>query len=94
MKLDLNTALLDLDGKPMENVGKLLASVLAASAEGDPVKYMGWAQTLHKGEAIEIDVADSETLKKFVERSQNITNLLKSAILLAIIKARDTKTPA
>ncbi|URM37130.1 hypothetical protein [Flavobacterium anhuiense] len=85
-KLNLNAPVLDLDGKEIENtnIGKTLASALAGSSSGDPLKYMHWATKLHKGEPLELDPSDLSLLKDFVTANQGFTNLLKARILESI----------
>lgn len=94
MKLDLNKPLLDLEGNPLEkqNIGKSLAVLLANASEGPAIKFIDWAMMLHKGEAVELDTTDMETLRRFIEGQPGATNLFKSAVLKAIIQARDAKT--
>ena len=94
MKIELNTHLADLDGKPIQNIanetnGKVLANALASSAEGDPVKFMSWAILFHAGQPIEIHKSDFETIRTFVESSRSLTNLAKAAIINSMIEQRD-----
>lgn len=93
MKLNLNELLKDLDGKEIagENLGKMLAKVLASSSEGDPIKFMSWALSLHKGEPIELDLSDAELLRNFIQANRLITNLAKNEMLVQIINSRDAK---
>lgn len=83
IKLDLNKPLLNLEQKQIDDatIGRVLATNLANSNEGDPVKWMIWATLLYKGSPIEIDKSDFEKLRRFVENHRQLTNLAKAAIL-------------
>lgn len=83
MKLDFNFNLTDLDGKEIEgaNAGKLLANTLIQQTKGDAVKYWEWALALNKGDILDLDTSDQETLKTFVKDSETITILAKAQVL-------------
>ena len=83
MKLDFNFNLTDLDGKELEgaNAGKLLANTLIQQTKGDAVKYWEWALALNKGDILDLDTSDQETLKTFVKDSEAITILAKAQVL-------------
>lgn len=83
MKLNFNFNLTDLDGKELEgaNAGKLLANTLIQQTKGDAVKYWEWALALNKGEVLDLDTSDQETLKTFVKDSETITVLAKAQLL-------------
>lgn len=83
MKLNFNFNLTDLDGKELEgaNAGKLLANTLIQQTKGDAVKYWEWALALNKGDIIDLDSSDQETLKNFVKDSETITILAKAQVL-------------
>jgi hypothetical protein len=83
MKLNFNFNLVDLDGKELEgaNSGKLLANTLIQQTKGDAVKYWEWALALNKGDILDLDTSDQETLKNFVKDSETITVLAKAQIL-------------
>lgn len=83
MKLDFNFNLTDLDGKELEgaNAGKLLANTLIQQTKGDAVKYWEWALALNKGDILNLDSSDQETLKNFVKDSETITILAKAQVL-------------
>jgi hypothetical protein len=84
MKLDLNFDLKDLAGNPIPdaNCGKVVANTLIQGAEGDALKFWGWATKLHNGEVLNLDDSDAETFKNFIKSSQSLTILLKSQVLL------------
>ena len=83
MKLNFNFNLTDLDGKELEgaNAGKLLANTLIQQTKGDAVKYWEWALALNKGDILDLDSSDQETLKNFVKDSETITILAKAQVL-------------
>jgi hypothetical protein len=83
MKLNFNFNLTDLDGKELEgaNAGKLLANTLIQQTKGDAVKYWEWALALNKGDVLDLDTSDQETLKTFVKDSETITVLGKAQLL-------------
>jgi hypothetical protein len=88
MKLDFNFNLIDLDGNQIENAnaGKLLANTLVQQAKGDAVKYWEWALSLNKGEIIDLDSSDQETLKNFIKDSEALAVLAKGQLLQVLKK--------
>lgn len=82
-KIDLNKAILDLDGKEIEgsNLGKLVAQMLVTSSRGDALKFMAWALKLHNGETLELDPSDKETLRNFIKDHEQLTILSKAQML-------------
>jgi hypothetical protein len=88
MKLDFNFNLVDLDGNQIENAnaGKLLANTLVQQAKGDAVKYWEWALSLNKGEVIDLDSSDQETLKNFIKDSEALAVLAKGQLLQVLKK--------
>jgi hypothetical protein len=88
MKLDFNFNLIDLDGNQFENAnaGKLLANTLVQQAKGDAVKYWEWALSLNKGEIIDLDSSDQETLKNFIKDSEALAVLAKGQLLQVLKK--------
>lgn len=83
MKLDFNFNLTDLDGNAIDNAntGKLLANTLIQQTKGDAVKYWEWALKLNKGEILDLDSSDQDTLKTFIKDSETITVLAKAQLL-------------
>ena len=88
MKVNLNKPLQDLSGKPLKddqgqpsNIGKVLAEVLATQNKGDIIKLWDWAQALYHGKPIDLDRADQDTLKKFIEEHEQATILVKAQLL-------------
>lgn len=88
MKLDFNFNLVDLDGNHIDNAnaGKLLANTLVQQAKGDAVKYWEWALSLNKGEIIDLDSSDQETLKNFIKDSEALAVLAKGQLLQVLKK--------
>lgn len=88
MKLNFNFNLTDLDGKELEgaNAGKLLANTLIQQTKGDAVKYWEWALALNKGEVIDLDTSDQETLKTFIKDSEVLPVLTKAQSLAVFAK--------
>lgn len=88
MKLDFNFNLLDLDGKQIENAnaGKLLANTLVQQSKGDALKFWEWAVSLNKGEILDLDSSDQETLKNFIKDSENFAIIAKAQLLQVIKK--------
>lgn len=83
MKLNFNFNLLDLDGKEINdaNAGKLLANALINQTKGDAVKYWEWALALNKGDIIDLDTSDQDTLKTFVKDTEVLPVLTKAQLL-------------
>jgi hypothetical protein len=88
MKLDFNFDFIGLDDQIFEgnNAGKMLANALASSSKGDALKFWDWAKKLFKGEALDLDKSDQETLKSFVKESESFTVLAKAQILEIFLK--------
>ena len=83
MKLDFNFNLVDLDGNSIENAnaGKLVANSLVQQSKGDALKFWEWALALNKGEVLDLDSSDQETLKNFVKDSENFAIIAKAQLL-------------
>jgi hypothetical protein len=83
MKLDFNFNLVDLDNNPIENAnaGKLVANSLVQQSKGDALKFWEWALALNKGEVLDLDTSDQETLKNFVKDSENFAIIAKAQLL-------------
>ena len=83
MKLDFNFSLTDLDGQPIENAnaGKLLANTLAQQSKGDALKFWEWALALNKGDVIDLDTSDQNTLKTFIKESDSLAIFAKGQML-------------
>jgi hypothetical protein len=89
MKLDFNFSLLDLDGKEIENAnaGKLLANTLIQQSKGDAIKLWEWALGLNKGEILDLDSSDQETIKKFIKDSDALAVIAKGQLLQVLNKS-------
>lgn len=88
MKLNFNFNLIDLDGKEIDtaNAGKLLANTLIQQTKGDAIKYWEWALKLNKGDILDLDTSDQETLKGFIKDSESIFILGKAQLLAVFAK--------
>jgi hypothetical protein len=88
MKLNFNFNLVDLDGKEIENgnLGKILANNLINQTKGDAVKYWEWALALNKGDIIDLDTSDQDTLKTFIKDSEVLPVLTKAQSLAVFAK--------
>lgn len=67
-------------GKPV-SLNKILASELAMSSKGDPLKYWDWAKKLNAGKTLELDPSDVGTLKEFIKNSERLTIMPKAQML-------------
>jgi hypothetical protein len=88
MKIDLNFDLLGLDGLAVIdqtgktiNAGKLIANSLVQQSKGDALKFWDWAVALNKGEVLDLDSSDQETLKNFVKDNEGLPIITKAQIL-------------
>ena len=88
MKLDFNFDFIGLDDQVFEggNAGKMLAGALASASKGDALKFWDWAKKLFKGEVLDLDKSDQETLKGFVKDCESFTVLAKAQLLEIFIK--------
>lgn len=88
MKLDFNKPILGLDDQPIEsqNLGKLIANMITATPKGDAMKLYDWGRKLYKGEVLDLDRADQQTLKGLIENSETIFVLAKAQALEVFIK--------
>jgi len=88
MKLNFNFDLLGLDEQPIEgaNASKLLANALAHGSKGDALKFWDWAVSLNKGEVLDLDSSDQETIKNFIKDSEGFTILAKAQLLQVLKK--------
>ena len=83
MKINLNSALLDLDGNEIadSNMRKILAQLLISETKGDALKFWDWAMKLHKGEILDLDKSDQEVFKNFVKETEKLPIITKAQIL-------------
>jgi hypothetical protein len=88
MKLDLNFNLKDLDGKEIEgaNAGKLLANQLINQPKGDAVKFWELSLKLYKGDVVDLDSSDQNTIKQFIKDSETLPVITKAQLLLVFEK--------
>lgn len=83
MKINLNSALVDLDGNEIadSNMGKILAQLLISETKGDALKFWDWAMKLHKGEVLDLDKSDQEVFKNFLKETEKLPIITKAQIL-------------
>jgi hypothetical protein len=88
MKLNFNFNLVDLDGNEIDNAnaGKLIANSLVQQSKGDALKFWEWALALNKGEELDLDSSDQETLKNFIKDSENFAIIAKAQLLKVLKK--------
>lgn len=86
--LDFSKPLTGLDGAEIKDelgkpvmLSKILASELAQSAKGDPLKYWDWAKKLSDGKSLDLDPSDTGTLKEFIKSSERLTIMPKAQLL-------------
>ena len=94
MELNLNKALVDLEGKEIKeaNMGKTLGNFLAGNkTELDAVKAWELAAVLHAGKTAQIDSSDLDKLEKSIEGSTVLTPLAQAQLLLEIRKVKVKK---
>lgn len=92
MKINLDFKLQNLKGEDIADAhaGKIVGDALVQSTEGESIKFYDWGLSLYKGDTIDLDRADQETLEKFVKDSKVLTNLAKAQIL-PHLKRKDEK---
>lgn len=93
IKINLNKPAYNLDGTTLkkfdkhgnevgeDTLGIILASYLVAQSQGEALKYYDWAVSLYKGQELQVDKADFNKIKDFVETSQSLYILSKAQIL-------------
>jgi hypothetical protein len=88
MKINMNKAILGLDGKEIadSNIGQLIAQILVQGSKGDALKFWHWAQKLYKGEELDLDPTDTETLKNAIKENDSLTILSKAQALACFEK--------
>lgn len=86
--LEFSKPLTDLEGNVVKDergkdvlLSKVLASELAMSAKGDPLKYWDWAKKLSDGKPLELDPSDTSTLKEFIKTNERLTIMPKAQML-------------
>lgn len=88
MKLNFNVSVTGLDGRPIEDqfgrniiAGKVLANALVMQPQGEVAKLFDWAIALHRGEIVDLDRADQNKVREFIESSNQIVILVKHCLL-------------
>lgn len=87
MKLNLNFELTDLNDRPVIDqegnhlkANVFLANMLASLTKGDSIKLIEIALKLNKGEELDLDTSDKNTIKQLIEESA-INNIVKYRLL-------------
>jgi hypothetical protein len=84
---NFNKPVIGLDGHPLVDVngpitmGGVLAPVIASQSKGDALKLFGWASAIYKKEDLILDKSDQNTLKDFINASEQMTVLVKAQLL-------------
>lgn len=88
MKLNFNKSLVNLDGVDIadSNMGKILASYLVQSNKGDALKFWEIALKLQKGEEVDLDTSDQNTIKEFIKSADGLPNITKAQLLMVFDK--------
>lgn len=95
MKFSFNKDMLDLDRNPIVtngaaiNLSKLLAQNLTQLSKGDAIKFMDWAHKLWKGDDLELDRADANTLKDLIKNFDGVSLLAKAQWLEILSAAQE-----
>ena len=88
MQLNLNTPVVDLAGKAIENIkqtlGQIVAQNIVAAAKGNILKIYGWGIKLQADEPLELDDADQTLFKSIIEENEQMTILIKGPVLTAL----------
>jgi hypothetical protein len=94
-RLDLDFDILNVDGSALKekdganlHAARLLATIIASSQLGDPIKFFDIAQALHKTGKVELDKSDLNKVKEFVQGEKSgLTVLSRAQILSRILDA-------
>lgn len=91
MKIDFNFQIKTLDNVDAGPASKNLAAHIAATSEcTEPLKFYGWAQKLYDSGILDLDEADVDKLKLFIENHRTI-NVLGKGIFLGVIRDAQLK---
>jgi hypothetical protein len=90
MELNFNFNFVDLEGKEMQdnNAGKTLANALAYSQDGNAFKFWDWARKLFKGDKLNLDESDTQTLKSFIESNKSFVVISRAQLLHVFNKTK------
>lgn len=89
-KLDLNVPILDANGDvAIENttIAQALGNIMinsTSTSENDILKMFTWALQLGENGCIDIDEADSKTIKDFIVNNKEVFVIIKAPVLKAI----------
>lgn len=67
-----------------QHAGRLIANFLANGNSDNWLKYTDWAETLYKGNVLEVDKADKKWLYDYIEKNKSLTDWVKRQLLEAI----------
>jgi len=83
INLDFNFK--DLSGKEIagdgNNAGRLLANLLVTETKGEAIKMYDWALALYNKKPIQVDDADFNKIKDYIQNSEKMTLLSKAQLL-------------
>jgi len=89
MKINFNVSLKDMKGLEQDqNLGELLAVMLAQSSEGNVNKLIPWGFKLMAGQELDLDMADQKLLIDFIGGIKDLTNLGKYRLTEVIEEAQ------
>lgn len=93
--LDGRQIMIQSDGgiKKAPTAAELVASEMAKSNTGDPIKMMSIALKLYDVKRVEVDKSDLGLVRDFVSKSTSFTNLAKYQILEAMDKIKAGTEP-
>ena len=97
MKLNTQTAILDLSGKEIPyqdgifTVGIALSNILSEAKEGGKMKLFILAQKLFTEKSIEIDTADLQIIKGAVEATAQYNNIITGQLLVFLDTIKEDK---
>jgi len=90
MKIDFTKPIVNRQGKEIQpglRVADVLADALSAATKGPAVKYWGWVQELTKSGVLELDKADTQALRQFIDNNEALTILAKGQLLDVLDKS-------
>jgi len=87
MKVLFDESIKDLSGQevPDSHTGKILAGLLAQQkSDFHPIKAMEIAQSIYKGNEVELSKDEVDKLKKFIEGQDNLAPIAKAVMLISL----------
>lgn len=88
MKVDLTGKVLDPNGQAIgsDSLGRILASAMMQSSQGDALKMYCLAEKMYKNEPFEVDESDFKLIKDFAAGQNGLINLVKARLIQALDK--------